>query len=535
MNSFAGGPAAAGIGRGVRPRFLQRDEAVEPPRVPIGTNANSSELQALCPRRIYERCFGNALSRRYTVHDLFSNKHPDARAVDRAQERFRNARCGSQVRNEPMVRPRVASFTTELPAVLSASTSLLSAAMLVPPLISNNQDARQKKQVSDLLVRIASFPQGTASKLRCNSSLALLNSRLTLVLGVPSSPGLLGRARRDAARQTWMRDDLLGDQVLACFLLSSYYREDELQWLVEEAREHGDMLFLQAPESSMILKRPTRYSNFTKAGRGMPTFKQFAFFRLSATCLGNVPFIGKTDDDTAVNLQELVPFVSQLRCVPYAFIGAMNWASIVPRAEWSGVRGDRCGFGWTLGAALKNYGQSFGEPNTKGFLPACDTVGGVPPFPYATGAGYVFSSALLQWLGNSSEINDWVSSAGGVERERLQWQKFEDLTTGYWLSYSAERIDYFNVGSWIHDFGCHPEGQRKRQGGGLYRPAAPASLLVHGLKRGGFHDTWELMQRGSLYRGYEHQRCLRDRLQIVDLQGHRAFRSTKRLGRKIWG
>ena len=44
--------------------------------------------------------------------------------------------------------------------------------------------------------------------------------------------------------------------------------------------------------------RPTGYSNFTRGGRGMPTFKQYAFFA-SRRRVGARAFVGKIDDDTA--------------------------------------------------------------------------------------------------------------------------------------------------------------------------------------------------------------------------------------------
>ena len=65
---------------------------------------------------------------------------------------------------------------------------------------------------------------------------------------------------------------------------------------------HGDLLLLDTPETGQLLTQPTKYSKFTKAGRGMPTFKQFAFFQHAAAMLPDVPFIGKIDDDTAPNL-----------------------------------------------------------------------------------------------------------------------------------------------------------------------------------------------------------------------------------------
>ena len=64
------------------------------------------------------------------------------------------------------------------------------------------------------------------------------------------------------------------------------------------------------------------------------------------------------------------------------------------------------------------------------------------------------------------------------------------------------------VGRWVHDFACHPEGARKLRGGGLYRPPSNETLLVHNLKRGGFHVAWDLMKPDPP--AYDHAKCKAD-------------------------
>ena len=111
-----------------------------------------------------------------------------------------------------------------------------------------------------------------------------------------------------------------------------------------------------------------------------------------------VPFSGKVDDDTAPNLRVLVPFLERLRCAetdPMLFIGAINWASYVPRSADFGVRGDRCGFGWSLHASLTNFGNSPGVPfrddlGVRLSGPACACV-----FFVAMGAFSCFDEATL--------------------------------------------------------------------------------------------------------------------------------------------
>ena len=67
------------------------------------------------------------------------------------------------------------------------------------------------------------------------------------------------------------------------------------------------------------------------------------------------------------------------------------------------------------------------------------------PFPYGTGAGYIFSNSVNAWLSTDTQVIKWVRDAAGATREALQWQKFEDTSTGYWLTYSPFTIEYMNV------------------------------------------------------------------------------------------
>ena len=117
----------------------------------------------------------------------------------------------------------------------------------------------------------------------------------------------------------------------------------------------------------------------------MPTFKQFAFFRHAAAHLKRVPYVGKIDDDTAVNLRVLHPMLLQLRCFRHALIGSIQWSAFIPRAELSGIRGDRCAFGWEMYGALRDYAKPFGANGTRTFRPSCDAQAAVLPLPYAAG------------------------------------------------------------------------------------------------------------------------------------------------------
>ena len=247
--------------------------------------------------------------------------------------------------------------------------------------------------------------------------------QVVLLLGVPSSPTPTGRLRRDAIRASWLRDERIGRSVVVCFLLSSRTPASQLAPMRAEDAKHQDMLFLDSPETPWLITSNTKYSGYLRKGRGMPTFKQYAFFQWVAAMHPRVPFSGKVDDDTAPNLRVLVPFLQQIQCAephPMLFVGAINFASYVPLSTEFGVRGDRCGFGWSMRAALSNFGTTFGKRGTPGFIEACDARGGVLPFPYGTGAGYLFSAALLQFIAASADVTEWVADAAGPTRETYQ-------------------------------------------------------------------------------------------------------------------
>ena len=505
---------------------------------PIGRNASTAALQAACPSRKYQNCFIQEIAARYPVTQyqlppmpMHCSSGPGAAALADPACAFPPAERVLQHRSGPKLE------------LCSGPTAL----------------ARQRPEL-----RVAGL-DGEAP-LRCSSAASAVDSRVMLVLGVPSSPNAKGRERRAAIRDGWMRDERVGRSVVGCFLLSSQTPEPMLGELKAEAARHGDLLFLDAPETPWLITQPTKYSGYKKKGRGMPTFKQFAFFQHAAASWPSVPFVGKVDDDTAPNLRLLYPFLSSLRCIgrtppppaappgttpplfapraepatpdpaadePFALIGAINWAAYVPRAHEFGVRGDRCGFGWALRAALTNFGTSFGTAGQKGYVEACDLRGGVPPFPYATGAGYIFSSALLRWVATSAEVSGWVAEAAGPDREQLQWQKFEDTSTAYWLSYAPRLVRYVDVGPLIHDIDCMADGERKRRGGGTYRPPTNASVLVHNLKGPhAFGFAWRHM--GSVTLPYSHEDCVRtvwNRGQVLSReQVARIMRDEARLG-----
>ena len=194
------------------------------------------------------------------------------------------------------------------------------------------------------------------------------------------------------------------------------------------------MLFLHSPETPWLIKSFTKYSGGLRKGRGMPTFKQYAFFQWAAAMTPDVAFVGKIDDDTAPNLRVLVPFLRRLSCTshkPNLFVGAINFASYVPRSNEYGVRGADAA--WVDLHAASPIWRDICERGTPGFVEACDVRGGVLPFPYGTGAGYLFSAALLKHVASSAEVSGWVARGRAYYARALNG-KFEDTSTGYCVS-----------------------------------------------------------------------------------------------------
>ena len=136
----------------------------------------------------------------------------------------------------------------------------------------------------------------------------------------------------------------------------------------------------------------------------------------------------------------------------------------------------------------------------------------------------------------SGDLPHQVRQAAGPTRDAIQWQKFEDTSTGYWLSYAPFTILYVNVGRWVHDFVCHKNGAHKAEGGGLYRPPCNLTLFVHNLKHGGFHYASHAMGQGATL--YDHEQCARDGGTRIRRRGRlssnheEVFKSRGGLGRK---
>ena len=282
---------------------------------------------ALCPHGEFISCFGADLQRRYKVHALFKpGELPWKEPVQNAERVFsrlgRNCTAAPPPPPPPSSPPSPASLLGFAYAALAISADLhASVGKGGPaPLPASRRAALQALQAA-----AAAAAARRAPRLSCASRSVDLDAQLLMMIGVPSGASLQSAQRRHEARTTWMTSPQVGTSVGVCFLLSAY---GELpprgEGWAAEAEANGDVLLLQVAETRQLLTANTRYSNYTKRGRGMPTFKQFAFFRHAATLLPRVAYIGKIDDDTAVNLRLLVPVLQLARCLPNVLLGSVR-------------------------------------------------------------------------------------------------------------------------------------------------------------------------------------------------------------------
>ena len=379
---------------------------------------------------------------------------------------------------------------------------------------------------------------GGIGRVGCDGNDEAIEQQTFLAIGITSASSAVGHKRRHASRHTWARAQ---HGVLTCFLLSSRGPAERQEALRREAKQQRDMLFFDVAESATLSADQARLAGFKKRVHGHCVFKNYAWVRHAATHWPRVPWVAKVDDDSLVNLPPTLDLLRSLGCHRHAFVGPMLWTSWLPALREVGIRSLPCGYstGGLLGAL-----QKLSQPITTLFdlhrrisNTPCDELGAVPPFPFALGGGYVFSSALLQRLASSPLVAQWVAAAEATQGHEGEPQVvfFSDTTMGYWLSLltkddaqkggeegmEEDAIAYVDIMPWAHDSCCPGPSQAKgskartcRQSN--TRPPSPTSLLVHGLKRGGFLPVGPMegrhraatRSRGSLSTPHFHQlRC----------------------------
>jgi hypothetical protein len=377
----------------------------------------------------------------------------------------------------------------------------------------------------------ASQPRPSSSLLRCDRAPADGDAHIELLVGVMSAATGAGRRRRDASRQTWTRT--VG-RLLACFVLSSRASNgsDELATeLALEAQREGDLLSFDVPEIATLSAAHARRAGFRRRRHGHCVFKNYAWLAHVAALWRGVRWIMKADDDTFVNVRPLLSLLHSVGCHSHIVLAPIMWTSWLNEVRPLGIASLPCAFstGGLLGA-LKLLSQPittlFNADKAVRRAP-CDQLGAVPPFPFPLGGGFVLSAPIVRWLATDAAVATWVAEAqAAVGGERAQVTFFSDTTLGYWLSYAPHNLTYIDIGPWVHDHCCNDEAEqpparsvRGRVRGRRQtvwrcvptannRPPASASLLVHGLKHGGFR--FAANQTQTVRAPYDHARCVAD-------------------------
>lgn len=328
----------------------------------------------------------------------------------------------------------------------------------------------------------------------CTCARGCSEGPLTL-FAVATTPTAQGLARRQAMRRTWFPSPTMAS--MGCFIIGRNG--------VGAVEGESDVAIVDEDETDQIYRKNTRYSGYKRAGRRMPTFKQFRFFHDALARWPKTRFFAKIDDDSLLNvgamdrvlrsvLRQGLSSASLGREVAgddaHVVMGTIHWTSIIPKHREAGVRMDRCAFGWNHVASLHNVRWD-----------SCHARGGTLPFPYAAGAGYVFSRSLLRDVVTDKSIRRWVADARSDED--VQWQKNEDASWGYMIASVSNRTTYVSMVRWNHNFKCRPG-----KPGGLYRSATPTSIVVHDVKRPDCVPyVWSLM-RGRPFRSDECRRAM---------------------------
>ena len=194
---------------------------------------------------------------------------------------------------------------------------------------------------------------------------------------------------------------MVGRHALVCFAIGRLGPSPSmLQKLEEEAREHGDLVWLEDTPDGC-------------SGQHMHISKAFAWWRLAASHL--VPeartHIVKTDDDAQLQLDWLEAQLQPLRCIEHLYYGPMVWVGFNPASF------KQCGWDWGSSRNYANYG--------------CARAGFHPAFPYALGALEVLSSPLAKRLAASAAVTNFVLAA------KARPVVIEDPVLGYLLASDA--------------------------------------------------------------------------------------------------
>ena len=304
------------------------------------------------------------------------------------------------------------------------------------------------------------------------------SSDLTLAVGVMSRP--LHADQRKAVRHAWGRADR---SVLACFVIGrrskrtpvnpwaaawkkamdarhpippagQLSRLPMLPMLMEEQSTHGDVLLLN--DTAEI------------DSGGTSGLKTLPWWRHAATMLPAARWVGKADDDTLLNLPNLLPRLPASPS-PVALFGTINWACYSARRYKHERSSPRVACGRTKFAQSQHPGEPSGLGRTY-----------EGPYQFAFGWFYAMPHSLVVRLAECGYARDFHHNALHATAEPF-FRKEDDPMNGHWLhkclNATGERVQPLpSLGPRVaSNMACLSNT-------GLYRRPHNKSIIIHFLK-----------------------------------------------------
>ena len=259
---------------------------------------------------------------------------------------------------------------------------------------------------------------------------------ILLALGILSGGG--HTELRDAARQTWLRFDPVGQSVVACFAVGVPPPAFGDALHAEMAR-HADLIFVNA----------------TAVADGSAMQAAFGWWLAAPARFPRATYIGKTDDDSFVHIPRLLAHLGGLSCEETTGGGRAVYAGHLQFTTPNPRKAEGC----TIWA--NNFERSAGALREEEDAPPSAAF--APPVPFAIGALQVASRQLAGWVASSVQVRraaaatiEEADCAGGGSTQDKPACRLEDAYTGQWMSRAPLAVSYVRM-SWrlVHDLRCH--------------------------------------------------------------------------------
>ena len=209
--------------------------------------------------------------------------------------------------------------------------------------------------------------------------------------------------------------------------------------------------------------------------------KVFAWWRLAAGVMEHFTHAVKVDDDSFVNVPNL------LRALPVGprdlCFGALAHAGYYPEPKFR-----MCGWSWN-----KNFGA---WRRLK-----CEQRGFSVPNAFPLGALQVLSRALVLAVGTSRAVQEF-SDAANLSADLRARDSNEDVALGYWLARLSREsrssgtplnVTYVSVNHRVPNLGCF-------RNGGLYKQATRDPIVIHRIKgHAGMGYVWRRLYEGAAH------------------------------------